>query len=322
MVRIALIRHFPTDWNAERRLQGRTDRPLTDAARARLAGLALPPAWAEAEIVSSPLSRAAETAAALAGGCRIRLDPRLVEQSWGTWEGLTVDEVPPDPHTGVPAVHRLGWQGAAPGGESAAQAWARVRPALARLARGGDAVVVTHKALMRIVLGQAHGWRGPDGGSVEIKRARLYPLTLAPDGTPHSPGPPDRLIPRPQKRATQERATQGRATHGRATEKRDVDADREPPKAPDTTAPKARPITAPEARPNTAPEARPNTPPEARPNTAPKARLKTAPEARPDTPPEVGKGPAPEPQVRVGGAALAETEPGDGGSQAAEDGAR
>lgn len=195
MTRIALLRHFPTDWNAERRLQGQVDRPLTDAARRDLAKLALPPPWNDAEIVASPLSRAAETATILAPGRRPRLDPRLVELSWGAWEGMTVDEVPRD-DAGTPAVFALGWRGRPPGGESAADGWLRLRPALARLARGGRAVIVCHKAVMRVILGQACGWTGPDAGTVEIKRRRLYPLTLAPDGTPSAPEDPIRLVAR------------------------------------------------------------------------------------------------------------------------------
>ncbi|MEL6264564.1 MAG: histidine phosphatase family protein [Pseudomonadota bacterium] len=195
--RIALLRHFPTDWNGERRLQGRVDRPLTDAARAQLAGLALPPAWVGAGIVASTLSRATETAVALAEGRRIRLDARLVEISWGDWEGMTRDTIGVDAEGRSP-LDRLGWAGRPPGGESAADAWARLRPALARLARGGPAVVVTHKALMRVILGQACGWTGPDAGTVTIKRGRLYPVDLAPDGTPSAEAEPapDRLVPR------------------------------------------------------------------------------------------------------------------------------
>ncbi|MEO1775149.1 MAG: histidine phosphatase family protein [Pseudomonadota bacterium] len=196
MNRIALLRHFPTDWNGERRLQGRVDRPLTETARQTLRGLALPPPWDRVAIVASPLSRAVDTAHLLAPHIRPRLDAGLVELSWGDWEGLTTAEVPKDPESGAPAVHRLGWRGRPPGGESAAEGWERVRPALARLAEGPDALVVCHKALMRVILGQACGWTGPDGGTVEIKRGRLYPLTLLPDGTPTAPALPVRLIPR------------------------------------------------------------------------------------------------------------------------------
>ncbi|MEM6971881.1 MAG: histidine phosphatase family protein [Pseudomonadota bacterium] len=195
---IALIRHFPTDWNLERRMQGHIDRPLTDEARARLATLRLPGVWRDAVIVASPLSRAAETAELIAEGRQIRLDPRLMELSWGDWEGRKSDEVP-KAEDGAPLVHRLGWSGRPPNGESAADGWARVRPALRRLARAGaPAVVVTHKALMRVILGQGCGWRGPDAGTVEIKRGRLYRVALDGDGQPTTDpnAEPERLIPR------------------------------------------------------------------------------------------------------------------------------
>lgn len=197
MTRIALIRHFPTDWNLEARLQGRTDRPLTPEARARLAALALPPDWADAAIVASPLSRAAETAVILAQGRRIRLDPRLVEISWGDWEGQRAADLMADPASGFRPTHQIGWTDRAPGGESAAEAWERARPALVRIARTAEpTILVVHKALMRVILGLAWNWRHPEGGVPPIKRARLYPLTLRADGLPLEPGEPVRLVPR------------------------------------------------------------------------------------------------------------------------------
>ncbi|MEO1318779.1 MAG: histidine phosphatase family protein [Pseudomonadota bacterium] len=196
-VPIALLRHFPTDWNGEQRLQGQTDRPLTDEARERLRGLALPPPWDRALLVSSPLSRATETTALLAPTTRFRLDPRLVEISWGAWEGMQADELGRDAE-GLRPADKLGWRGRPPGGESAADAWARASAALRRIAEGGEpAVLVTHKALMRVILGRAWGWKGPDRGSVDIRRARLYPLLLDAAGRPSAPGEPVRLVPRP-----------------------------------------------------------------------------------------------------------------------------
>lgn len=197
-VPVALLRHFPTDWNLEHRLQGRTDRPLTDAARTTLAGLALPPGWQDAALVASPLQRAAETARILARDTRgIRHDARLVELSWGAWEGRTADELRADPAARFRPTGDLGWLDRAPGGESAAEAWERARPALRDIAASGArTVLVIHKALMRVILGQAWGWQGPDAGSVRIRRGRLYPIAVAPDGTPGTPEDPVRLAER------------------------------------------------------------------------------------------------------------------------------
>jgi len=197
MSRIALLRHHPTDWNGEGRIQGRTDRPLTEAARAALAGLALPPPWDEAEIVASPLARARDTAHALARERPIRFDARLVELSFGAWEGRLGADLLADPASGYVPIERWGWQRRPPGGESPADGLARVAPLLGGLAEAGrPALLICHRALMRAVLGQAWGWDflGPE--PFTIKRGRLYPLTVGPDGAASAPEPPVRLVPR------------------------------------------------------------------------------------------------------------------------------
>ncbi len=191
MTRVALIRHFPTDWNLEGRLQGRADRPLTDDARARLGTLRLPAPWDSARLVASPLSRARETAESLAEGRAVALDPRLVEQSWGAWEGLRSADLLADPASGFVPTHEMPPEFRPPGGETGTDVWARVRPALAEIAAGPSAVIVVHKAVMRLLLSRA-GVPAP----VEIKRARLYPVSLGRDGEPSDPGAPVRLVER------------------------------------------------------------------------------------------------------------------------------
>jgi len=193
MIRVALLRHFPTDWNGEARLQGRTDRPLTDAARARLSGLCLPPPWHEVPLFASPLRRARDTAEALADGRAVTSAPALVEQDLGAWEGRRSADLLANPESEFVPTHRLGWTVRPPGGESHADMWARLRPFLAGLT--GPAVLVTHKGVMRVLLTLADAPR-TDDGAPEIRRARLYPLDLGPDGTPTAWSPPVRLAPR------------------------------------------------------------------------------------------------------------------------------
>lgn len=194
MTTIALLRHYPTDWNGEARLQGRTDRPLTEAAREKLRALALPPPWDIARLVASPLSRARETAEILAAGREVATDSRLVEQSWGVWEGRLSHELLMEPESNFVPTHEIDWDFRPPKGESQADVWARTKAALADLAQAGHpAVVVTHKAAMRVILSQA---AQIPPGETEIKRGRLYPIALAPDGTPSAPAPAVRLVPR------------------------------------------------------------------------------------------------------------------------------
>lgn len=188
---VALMRHFPTSWNAEGRLQGGTDVPLSAEARALLAGLRLPAPWDRARIVASTLARAAETARLLAEGRPVVTDPRLAELGFGDWEGRRPAELLAEPRTGFRPSNEWGPDDRAPGGESPAELWARLAPALAAVAADpAPAVIVAHKSVMRLILRQA-GVPEP-----EIKRGRLYPLMLDAAGRPGDPGPPVRLVAR------------------------------------------------------------------------------------------------------------------------------
>jgi broad specificity phosphatase PhoE len=91
-----LARHGESDWNAENRFQGHTDRPLTDLGRRqaeRLADevVALP----LAAIYTSPLRRCAETAEIVSRHVRLEpiVDAALCEVDVGNWAGLTRAQV-------------------------------------------------------------------------------------------------------------------------------------------------------------------------------------------------------------------------------------
>jgi broad specificity phosphatase PhoE len=138
---LLLVRHGETDWNAEGRLQGHTDRPLSDYGRAQARRLADDLEGEELEaIYASDLARARETAE-IAGerlGLSVVLDPDLREKDWGNWEGLT-------------AVERDRVEFA---GESTEAHQERMLRALHRIAErhpGGRVLVVTHGGSMRRV---------------------------------------------------------------------------------------------------------------------------------------------------------------------------
>lgn len=95
MTTLLLIRHGETDWNADGRLQGHTDRPLTDYGRRQAAQLADALESEEFDaIYASDLTRARETAEVVAERLHLPvvLDPDLREKDWGNWEGLTAVE--------------------------------------------------------------------------------------------------------------------------------------------------------------------------------------------------------------------------------------
>jgi len=150
----ALVRHGQTDWNAERRLQGATDIPLNDVGRgqARDAVAVLAPYEWDA-IVSSPLSRAAETADLIAAGLGLSVSrrvPELTERSFGPAEGMQAG----------PELDALRVPGGFKGAESEDEAADRGLAALEALAeefRGQRLLVVTHGTLLRVSLSRAIG---------------------------------------------------------------------------------------------------------------------------------------------------------------------
>jgi probable phosphoglycerate mutase len=93
---LLLVRHGETDWNAEGRLQGHTDRPLNEYGRRQAKELADRLAGEDPvdAIYASDLARAKETAEIVGErlGLPVVVDVDLREKHWGNWEGLTGDE--------------------------------------------------------------------------------------------------------------------------------------------------------------------------------------------------------------------------------------
>jgi probable phosphoglycerate mutase len=157
---IYLVRHGQTEFNRERRLQGHVDSRLTELGlrQARAVGGLLkdlirdPAGW---RIVSSPLGRArdtAETIGGILGIAEVELDPRLIELSWGDWDGrlrTELEEAYPD------AFGRTGWAFDAPTGESYEAVTARLSDWLASLAPEPErkVIAVSHGVAGRILRG-------------------------------------------------------------------------------------------------------------------------------------------------------------------------
>jgi broad specificity phosphatase PhoE len=96
MTTLFLARHGETDWNRELRIQGSSDIELNDLGRAQARALAQELEHVELDaIYASDLSRARATAEVVAAshGLAVRFDPRLRERSFGSWEGLTREDI-------------------------------------------------------------------------------------------------------------------------------------------------------------------------------------------------------------------------------------
>ena len=93
--RLIIWRHGRTPWNATGRYQGQADIGLDDLGRRQAdAAAKMIKELKPTAIIASDLSRAADTAAALARetGLEVSFDQRLREIHVGSWEGLTVEQ--------------------------------------------------------------------------------------------------------------------------------------------------------------------------------------------------------------------------------------
>lgn len=163
MTPLLLIRHGPTVWNGEGRLQGQTNIPLSDDGREMVARWRIPALFRGYDMIVSPLQRCVETAALL---CRTlpnpptpRLEPRLQETSWGEWEGFTLSDLRQREGDGMAVNEGRGLDFRPPGGESPRDVQNRVRPVLAELgAAGRPTIAVIHRGVMRAIYALATGW--------------------------------------------------------------------------------------------------------------------------------------------------------------------
>ena len=148
----ALIRHGQTDWNAALRIQGATDIPLNDIGRGQATDAAASLSASDWDfVVSSPLSRAAETADLIAAGLDLPVTRRiddLMERNYGPAEGLSAG----------PELEELRFPGGFHGAESESGVAARGIQGLHGLARdhpGARIIVVSHGTLIRLSLAHA-----------------------------------------------------------------------------------------------------------------------------------------------------------------------
>jgi broad specificity phosphatase PhoE len=181
-VRVCLIRHASTGWNESSRIQGQTDIPLSPRGRAEVSAWRLPPGFAGAACLTSPLARARETAALL-GFAAAPADARLAEMRWGTFEGRTLAELRAERGEAMRDLEALGLDFRPPGGESPRQVADRLSACLSELAATGrDHVIVTHKGVLRASLVLAVGWDMRGKPPLRYGPERALVFRLSPSG--------------------------------------------------------------------------------------------------------------------------------------------
>jgi len=184
MARLALLRHGPTAWTAEHRLQGQSDLPLSPEGRQAVTSWRLPPEVAGFAWLTSPLRRAKETAVLLGHG-EARADQRLTEMSFGEWEGQRLRELRKGLGSVMDEIEGRGLDFRAPGGETPREVQARLAPLLAEIGREGrDYLAVTHKGVIRALYALATGWQMLGEPPESFADFALHIYEVAGDGTP------------------------------------------------------------------------------------------------------------------------------------------
>ena len=184
--RLFLVRHALVEPSARLTMYGTMDVGLCELAlrqeaasyRWLAARLPQPAHW-----LVTPLGRTRATAAAVfAAGypeAPLVVEPELIEQRLGDWQGLPHDvfsgqlRQTPHPFWSIHAEERP------PGGESFADVIARVGPALERLVAantGGDLVIVAHGGSIRAAIAHAMGVGGDPVLAFSIKNLSLTRL--------------------------------------------------------------------------------------------------------------------------------------------------
>jgi probable phosphoglycerate mutase len=181
---IYFVRHGETAWNAEARYQGQADIPLNDKGReqARANGLTLRsllPQIAGADYVASPLSRTRETMELVRSALGLepasyRIEERLKEAHYGSWQGTLLADLPRIDAEGLYARRRDPFRWCPPGGESYESLMARIVPWLAEVER--DTVAVSHGGVSRVLRGYILGLDAATVPYLEVPQDRVLIL--------------------------------------------------------------------------------------------------------------------------------------------------
>lgn len=151
-MRLLLVRHGQSEWNAVRRLQGQADIGLSDLGKSQADALRpVIDKIGPCRAVSSDLKRAAETAQRIIG----EMPPHnegLREVDVGDWTGRAIDDIRAEDETAY-----QGWRAgtsAPPGGESWAEFVGRVSQVITQEQRDAceNLLVVCHGGVVRALL--------------------------------------------------------------------------------------------------------------------------------------------------------------------------
>lgn len=182
-----MIRHGQTDWNAEERLQGQKDIALNALGRSQASrnGKTLldmidgdPSAY---DFVSSPLSRTRETMERLRTAMGLepaayRTDARLLELSFGDWEGHTLEEIASVAPERLAARLEQKWSFIPPGAAAESYEILSWRVGAWLKSVGGPTVCVSHGGVIRSLFRLVGNMPEDEAATIAIPQDRILKL--------------------------------------------------------------------------------------------------------------------------------------------------
>lgn len=184
MTVLALLRHAETPWSRDGRVQGRTDVSLSEAGRDGMRTRSLPEEYRTMRVVSSPLKRCLQTAAALGLG-GVHVEDRIAEMHWGDWEGRVLPVLRNELGSEMRENEARGFDFTPPGGESPRHVLRRVSNWLAEVAQSElPTLAVTHRGVIRVVLAAATNWDMLGKPPARLDWGAVHVFRLGQDGRP------------------------------------------------------------------------------------------------------------------------------------------
>jgi probable phosphoglycerate mutase len=181
---VYFVRHGQTEWNAQKRLIGNKDLPLTDLGRRQAADAGTCLGWLNGRVsaldfIAGPLLRTRQTMEILRAELGLdvgsyRQDERLKEVDYGQWEGRTWAQIGDSDPSNFQRREADPYGFVHPGGESYARLGDRVRAFLETLTK--DACIVSHGGVCRTVLVLAAGMAPDAAARLAIPQDRILML--------------------------------------------------------------------------------------------------------------------------------------------------
>ena len=183
---IYFSRHGETDWNVTERIQGQEDIDINARGRAQADrnGDLIKSLIGDGEgfdFVASPLRRTRETMERIRTRMGVdpkayHTDPRLMEVSFGDWQGYMIEDIAARTPELVDARSRDKWNFVPPGPTAESYAMLGVRVASWLSEVWGPTVCVTHGGCLRTIFKMINGLDGHDAANLVITQDHILRL--------------------------------------------------------------------------------------------------------------------------------------------------